>query len=154
MPERVNGSYNLRAGKTYMRVISLRLVCLLALISAFPAAASEKQQAACCAARSVPELLQRQPSVGIFTAPSQLSHDALGFSIKSGRIPAPFSFLLPSPAPTRRRNPVCYVIDTYTVAKEDADSDTTMMVGHSICTPASKFRVEHSREPQGPLPPE
>lgn len=141
-------------GETYMRVISLLVVFLFALISPCPAPACEKQRAVCCAARSAPELFQRHPSVGIFTAPSRLSHDVLGFSIKSGAIPAPFPFLLPSPAPIRKRNPVCYVIDTYTVAKEDADSDSTMIIGHSICTPASKFRVEHSREPQRPLHPE
>ena len=143
-------SYNFVRGEFYMRVIFLLMVFLSTLISARPGLASEKEQSGCCAAPSVSELFQKQPAVRIFTAPSRLSRDVLDFSKKSDATGDRFSSLRPAPSFMVERSPVCYVIDTYTVAKEEADSDSTMIVGHSICAPSSKFRVEHSIEPRTP----
>jgi hypothetical protein len=132
-----------------MRVVSLLVVFLLALVSVPPAPASEKQQSQCSAKPSVCELFQKHPSVRIFTAPPRHWRDALDFYTNADAS-RPFSSLHPAPGFVVKESTVCYVIDTYTVAKKEADSDSTVVVGHSLCTPSSKFRVERSIEPQMP----
>lgn len=131
-----------------MRVMSLHIIFLFTFIATCPAFAADRQQSSCCGAGSVSEIFGRHSSISIFSPPSRLSHDGLGFLVKPGVTPEPLSVLYPSRATVRRGNPVCLVIDTYTVAKEDADSDSTVMVGRSRCSAASKFRVDLSNDPQ------
>jgi hypothetical protein len=146
-PLKVFGDIILAKGEMFMRVSSLVIVFLFACISVHSALAGEKEQSGCSATPSVSELFQKHPLARVFTAPNRQSRNVLDLSKKLN----PLSSLSSSAALDLKGSPVCYVIDAYRVAREEGYSDSTMMVGHSTCTPSSKFRVEDSVESQTPI---
>jgi hypothetical protein len=40
-----------------------------------------------------------------------------------------------------KRDSVCYTMRSYIVARENRDSDSTKLVGYSICQPSSKYEL-------------
>lgn len=112
------------------------LMVLFALISV-GGFAGERPQSDSASPSSQFDLLKK-PLQGMQIENFQLPSDLNRFKN------SPFGTASVSQPFTQRGSPVCYVLDTYVMRRQDPHSDLTEPAGHATCSPSSQYSLKNA----------